>query len=258
MTPEPPPLPLAGLRVVVTRAAHQSEGLAAAFAAAGAQVEPLPLLEVVPPADPGPLERAAADLSRFDWLVLTSANAVEALLPRAGGRLPAGLQVAVVGRATAEALHRFGAAPDLTGGHDAEDLLQRLSPYLEKGRRILLPQAADARRLLAEGLAAAGADVAALVAYEKRLPAAASRRAHDLFATTPLGWVTFTSPSTAESFAGLFGEEWERRKPELQAASIGRVTTAALRRLGVEPAAEAATPSDAELVAAVARAAARG
>ena len=86
MKPEPPPRPLAGLRIVITRAAHQSEGLAAAFAAAGARVELLPLLEVVPPADPGPLERAAAEIARFDWLVLTSANAVEALLPRAGGK----------------------------------------------------------------------------------------------------------------------------------------------------------------------------
>src|SRR5213076_1720918 len=59
---------LAGLRVVVTRAEHQSEGLAAAFERAGARVELLPLLEVVPPADPRPLARAAGDLASYDWL----------------------------------------------------------------------------------------------------------------------------------------------------------------------------------------------
>ena len=72
------------LRIVVTRAEHQSAGLAAAFETAGATVEVLPLLEVVPPADPLPLERAAAELFIYDWVVFTSANAVEAFLPIAG------------------------------------------------------------------------------------------------------------------------------------------------------------------------------
>src|SRR6185436_13486805 len=70
-----------GLRVVVTRAAHQAEGLTTAFRAAGATVEHLPLLEVIPPADPRPLERAASELALYDWLVFTSSNAVDAFLP---------------------------------------------------------------------------------------------------------------------------------------------------------------------------------
>jgi uroporphyrinogen-III synthase len=253
MASDPAPS-LANLRVVVTRAANQSGDLAAAFAAAGARVELLPLLEVVPPADPRPLERAAAELPRYDWLVLTSANAVEALLPLIGGTLPPTLRVAVVGRATAEALLlRFGVNAELTGERDAEDLLQSLSPYLEKGRRILLPQAADARPTLAEGLAAAGAEVTAVIAYDKRLPEGTPRRAAELFSSTRIGWVTFTSGRIAEHFSTLFATDWAARRPELQAASIGRVTSAALRRLGVEPAAEAETPSDAALVAAVVR-----
>ncbi len=253
MAPDPP-TPLANLRIVVTRAANQSEGLAAAFAAAGARVDLLPLLEVVPPADPLPLERAVADLPRFDWLVLTSANAVAALLPRAGDSLPPSLRVAVVGHATAAALRAAGVEPTLISGQDAEHLLQSLSPYLKKGRPLLLPQAADARRTLAEGLAAAGADVTAVTAYDKRLPPVAPHRAAELFSSNPIGWVTFTSGRIAEHFASLFGKDWERRRSELQAASIGRVTTAALRRLGVEPAAEAEMPSDAALVGAVVRA----
>src|SRR3954447_6317446 len=80
---------LPNLRIVITRSEHQSDNLAAAFAAAGAWVELLPLLEVVPPADPRPLERAATELALYDWLVFTSANAVEAFLPLTGGALPA-------------------------------------------------------------------------------------------------------------------------------------------------------------------------
>ncbi len=100
----------AGLRVVVTRAEHQSEGLAAAFELAGAQVERLPLLEIVPPADPRPLERAASELALYEWIVFTSSNAVEAFLPRTGGALPSRLKVAVVGPATAEALRDIRAS----------------------------------------------------------------------------------------------------------------------------------------------------
>jgi uroporphyrinogen-III synthase len=66
--------------------------------------------------------------------------------------------------------------------------------------------------------------------------------------------VTFTSPRIVRHFAELFGADWERRRGELRAASIGPVTSAELRRRGVEPAAEAARPGDEEMVAAVARA----
>lgn len=239
------------MRVVVTRAEHQSEGLAAAFASAGFEVELLPLLEVVPPPDPRPLERAASELALFDWIVFTSTNAVEAFLPLAGGALPSRLQVAVVGPATAEALRAWEVEPHLTASKsDAEGLLAELAPRVDRRRRVLLPQASDARPTLQEGLLAAGADPVAVVAYDKRLPADAPRRAAELFAEE-IGWVTFTSPRIVRHFAELFGADWERRRSELRAASIGPVTTAELRRQGVEPAAEAATPSDQGLVDAV-------
>lgn len=257
MTSPLPPAPLTGIRVVVTRAAHQAEGLSAAFAAAGATVEALPLLEICPPADPRPLERAAAELSLYDWLVFTSTNAVDAFLPLTGGALPPRLQVAAVGAATAEALRNEGIEVHLqaAGGRaDAEGLLAELAPRVARQRRVLLPQAADARPTLVEGLAAAGADPVAVVAYDKRLPPAARDRVRELFGTSPLGWVTFTSPRIVRHFAELLGEDWERRRPELRAASIGRVTTAELRRQGVEPAAEAVAPADETMVEAVIRA----
>jgi uroporphyrinogen-III synthase len=242
---------------VVTRAAHQAEGLAAAFAAAGADVETLPLLEICPPADPRPLERAATELALYDWVVFTSTNAVEAFLPLTGGALPPRLQVAAVGAATADALRGYEIEPHLTatgGRSDAEGLLAELAPRVSRQRRVLLPQAADARPTLVEGLAAAGAEPIAVIAYNKRLPDDAAYQAWDLFAGFPLGWVTFTSPRIVRHFAEIFGEAWEYRRPELRAASIGRVTTAELRRQGVEPAAEAAQPSDDAMVEAVVRA----
>ncbi|HEY4573506.1 MAG TPA: uroporphyrinogen-III synthase [Thermoanaerobaculia bacterium] len=240
---------LAGLRVVVTRAEHQSEGLAAAFERAGARVELLPLLEVVPPADPRPLERAAAEIASYDWLVFTSANAVEAFLPLTGP-LRSGLRIAAVGPATAAALRAFGSEPHLTAHKaEAEGLAADLAPRIA-GRRVLLPQAADARPVLLQELKEAGAEAVAVVAYDKRLPPEAPARAAELFATS-IGWVTFTSPRIVRHFVELFGADWERRKGELRAVSIGPVTSAELRRFGVEPAAEAERPGDEEMVAAV-------
>jgi uroporphyrinogen-III synthase len=239
-------------RVTITRAAHQAEPLAAAFRAAGFTVEHLPLLEVIPPADPRPLERAAYDLESYDWLVFTSANAVDAFLPLTGGALPDGLQVAVVGPATAEALRKRGHAPGLTASRpEAEGLLADLAPLVQDSRRVLLPQAADARPLLAEGLREAGAEAVVVVAYDKGLPADAPARAERLFRDSPLGWVTFTSPRIVRHFVDLFGADWERRRPELLAASIGAVTSAELRRQGVERIAEAVAPGEDGLVRAV-------
>src|SRR6202035_2807618 len=166
-------------------------GPPAASAPGGAAAEPLPLLEVVPPADGRPLERAASELALYDWLILTSANAVDAFLPLAGGALPGRLRVAAVGAATAAALRTYGVEPDWTGAGGAEELLAALGPEVARSRRILLPQAADARPTLVEGLAAAAAEPVAVVAYDKRLPPEAPRRAEELFASGPLGWVTF-------------------------------------------------------------------
>jgi uroporphyrinogen-III synthase len=282
--------PLTGVRVVVTRAERQAAGLAAAFAAAGATVEPLPLLEVTAPADPAPLARAAAELRLYDWAVLTSTNAVHALLaaarpppappatagvpqpaggprvaaapgtpgsPRAPGGLPPRLRVAAVGAATAAALRGRGVEPTLVaaaGEQSAAGLLAALLPHLDCGQRVLLPQAADALPTLRDGLLAAGIAAVAVTAYDKRRPATAARRAAELFAGTPIGWVSFTSPSIVRHFAGLFGDDWPRRRGELHAASIGPVTSAELRGQGVERLAEAANPTDGELVAAVAAA----
>jgi uroporphyrinogen-III synthase len=228
------------------------ESLAAAFEAAGFKVDLLPLLEVVPPLDPRPLERAASELALYDWVVFTSTNAVAAFLPLTGGALPQRLRVAAVGPATAHALRLWEVEPHLTAAKaEAEGLVAELGPLVNRRQRVLLPQAADARSVLVEGLTKAGAEPVAVIAYDKRLPQEAPARAAELFSDQPIGWVTFTSPRIVRHFVELFGEDWERRRPELLAASIGSITSAELRRRRVEPAAEAAQPGDEKMVAAV-------
>lgn len=244
--------PLEGIRVVVTRPAGAgADRFVDAFEGAGARVERLPVLEVVPPPDIRPLARAAAELPLYDWLAFTSAHGARALLDACDGALPGRLRLAAVGTATADALRDAGHQPHLVAETPrAEGLAEELAPRVGRGR-VLLPLATDARPLLADRLRQAGADVMVVPAYAKRLPAEALATARRLFSTEPLGWVTFTSPSTFHRFTEALGRLWPTRRDELLAASIGPVTSDALRQGGVTPACEAAEPNAEALVEAV-------
>jgi len=250
MRPEPDP-PLAGTRVVITRPADQAGSLVEAFAAAGAEVACLPLLAVVPPADPAPLNTALASIEDFDRLIFSSPNAVAAVLPACEHRrVP---PIAVIGPATAAAVRAAGGTVAREAvRRDAGGLVDALTRDV-RGQRILLPLAADARPQLAHGLRAAGAEVQAVIAYAKILPADAEAQARKIFARRPLGWVTFTSPSIVRHFIELLGDDWPQRRPQLRAAAIGRTTAEALRRRGVRPAV-AREPTPGALVQAVIRA----
>ena len=250
-----PTPPLAGRRVVVTRADHQAAELVDFLIAAGAEVERLPLLALLPPEDPAPLSAAARSLGSYRWVVFTSSNAVRALFTAMGDeRWPGSVAVAAIGDATDAALCADAVWPDVVAEEStAEGLLSELVPRLshEPGERILIPQAADARPTLAEGLRAAGHAVDTVIAYRKTVPLDARERAAAIFGDGPLGWVTFTSPSIVRTFAGLFEPRWGERRGTLRAASIGPVTSEALRTLGVPPAAEASKASDEAMVAAI-------
>src|SRR5687768_9095430 len=106
--------PLAGKRVVITRAAHQSSELADLLQQRGAEPVLYPCIAIAPPEDTAALDRALEAVARgdFDWLVLTSANTVLRLaehLEVSTFQRPsfAGLQVAAVGAATAEAAEKL-------------------------------------------------------------------------------------------------------------------------------------------------------
>ncbi|MGH9490081.1 MAG: uroporphyrinogen-III synthase [Terriglobales bacterium] len=236
--------PLAGRRVVVTRTPEQSGELAKALAAAGAEVLPLPTIAIEPPADRAPLEEAVREAAadRYDGYIFTSQNGVGAFFAAAetlGRKLPkpAGW-VCAIGPATARALAERGWEADIVpGAFVAESVAAALEGRVVAERRILLPLAAAARRVIPEALAARGARVEVVEAYRTVAPAGAEARARELFPAEAgrkrPDAVLLTSSSTARHLAAMLGDEYRQRLRGVLLAAIGPVTAATLAALGL-------------------------
>ena len=248
------PLPLFGRRVVVTRPKGQSSEFAEKLRRLGADPVELPVIEIRPPADLQKLDDAIARLDTYDWLIFTSRNGVDRFVerldasPRDWRALRA--KICAIGPATAAALRALHLKVDVVPDeYVAEGLLAALEPHGLDGKRILIPRALVARDLLPDTLRERGAQVDVVPAYETVAPEDSASRAREIFSPeTPPDWVTFTSSSTVKNLAKMVGVEALRVS---RAASIGPVTSATLRELGLEPAAEAAEYTIDGLIAAI-------
>ncbi|RMD83739.1 MAG: uroporphyrinogen-III C-methyltransferase [Candidatus Dadabacteria bacterium] len=227
--------PLFGLRVLVTRARHQAGELAQRLSDLGADPVLYPTIEIVPPPDWAPLERALAHLGSYDWLVLTSANGVraffDALVERGHDlRELAGVRIAAIGPATAGAIRRLGLQVDAVPGEfRAEALLDRLGPAA--GRRILIARALEAREILPSQLEQAGAHVDVVPVYQT----VATRGLPAVSEIGPIDVATFTSSSTVTNFLRIGGEAARGLLERCVIAAIGPITAATLEREGFRP-----------------------
>jgi uroporphyrinogen III methyltransferase / synthase len=220
--------PLFGRRVVVTRAREQASDLVERLHALGAETVELPAITIDEADDGGAeLRECAAWLSRgdFEWVVFTSANAVErfcALLhdAREFGRT----KVAAIGPGTADALRRFGVQPDLLPERFVAESLVDTFPS-GKGK-VLLPRAAVARDVLVTGLGTKGWAVTVVAAYRTR---AAEPSATALADAAKADAITFTSSSTVTNFLEVAGLG---AVPPV-VVCIGPVTAATARKAGL-------------------------
>src|SRR4026207_1589229 len=101
--------PLAGKTVVVTRAASQAGELVSELEHYGAQVIICPTIEIAEPENYERLDEAIDHLYGYDWLIFTSANAIEFFLRRLNARgLKAEvldeIKVCAIGQASADKL----------------------------------------------------------------------------------------------------------------------------------------------------------
>lgn len=227
--------PLFGRRVVVTRARSQASELADRLRALGADLVESPAIEVVAPVDAGIARRAAlADIGSYDWLVLTSPNGVAHTfddLPDV--RALAGVQVAAVGTGTAAALADRRVVADLVPSRFvAEGLLEVFPAPPAGGGRVLLSVAEGARPVLPDGLREAGWTVDVVTAY-RTVPVAPDDATRAAIAEADA--VTFTSSSTVTNFCTAIGADGV---PPV-VISIGPITSATARDLGLTVTAEA-------------------
>jgi uroporphyrinogen-III synthase len=269
-------------RILITRSRHQTSDLATRLEALGAETILIPTIDLAPPTTYAPLdailsspEAEAADQAKPDWLLFTSANAVEAFhrralhlqqaatppdspkdrVPRLRGSLTAAkvgeapqtpethTKIAAIGPATARALTAIGLPADLIPPHAiAESLAQSLLPHITPGRtRVLLIRAETARDHLPDTLTTAGAHVTIVPAYRTVIPAESIPQLQHLFAD-PANWpdaITFTSSSTATNLLSLLEVATLPLPPEILRASIGPITSQTLRDLGHPPHLEA-------------------
>jgi uroporphyrinogen-III synthase len=246
---------LAGRRIVVTRRTDQASRLIRLLEERGAVVLKVPVTAIGPPEDPAPLDEALRGLDRFDWIVFTSANAVEAVRDRlaALGLLARGPRVASVGPATTGALGR--AFPedrvDLEPEADyrAAGLLHAFEAHGCSGARVLVPLSSRGRQELPLGLRELGAEVTVATAYTTTEPpglAEAVRRCVD----QGFDAATFAAPSAVQAFAKAAGAGAQG----LPAVVIGPTTEAAARKALFDVLATASPSTVDGLVAALERA----
>jgi len=241
-------LPLFGRKVLVTRAKDRAAELSDILEELGAYALEIPMIRIEPPEDTHPLDEAVENLRRYDWLVFTSVNGVDAFVDRMralnrDARALYRIRICCIGPATAARVEqhflKVDCIPERFVSEEIPKAMLKCGTLREKD--ILMPRADIASPDLAEQLRALGACVTDVVAY-RTLPAEFD--ADGLFARLGAGEidaVTLASASTARNLAATLG--WKRVKDIADKsifAAIGPVTARAAREAGIPVTIEAA------------------
>jgi uroporphyrinogen-III synthase len=253
--------PLKGVRVLVGRARHQAGALSAELRKRGAKVLEIPFIEIRRPRSFRPLDSALKNLDTYDWLVLTSVNGVEAMWARlkklglhttnragheftravtdkknAASAAEGGIRIAAIGPATKKAMEQRGIKVDIMPKEYVAESVVRSLRGKVKGKRVLLVRAKVARDVIPRELRTAGAHIDVVEAYETVVPESSRRRLRAALENPQKrpNVVTFTSSSTVRNFLELLGTRHRSKVLHgVQTASIGPVTSATLRELGL-------------------------
>jgi uroporphyrinogen-III synthase len=251
------PLPLAGKRVVSTRAESQSASLTAALRAHGAEVVALPLIQILPPSDYSPFDSALLEFNSFDWLIFTSQNAVTATTDRLAAlgidfrAWPPAAKIATVGKATSEAAQLAGFHVAHVGQAGTAATLVHEIAFELRGKRVLLPRSDRAASELAPRLERFGAEVTEIIAYRTADTQEVDPAGREAVAASDA--ILFFSPSAVHSFAGLQkSAKLGVLADTVVVGAIGPVTSVALRNAGLRCDFQASEPTVEELVATLA------
>ncbi|MBU1611502.1 MAG: uroporphyrinogen-III C-methyltransferase [Proteobacteria bacterium] len=234
--------PLLGKGVVVTRAREQASGLVRTLGDLGAKVYEFPTITIESLDDYAEVETEILRLAHWDWCVFTSVNGVKKFFEQLDiigldARIFAGIEIAAIGPATADALRERGIKPDFVPEkYVAEHVVEGLLARGVKGKRVLIPRAKVAREVLPEELARAGAEVKILPVYETKLTEEDPAEIVTALEKGKLNYVTFTSSSTVDNFFDLLKPETlKAHQDKVKIACIGPVTAKTLAGYGFAP-----------------------
>ncbi|MEZ2121753.1 MULTISPECIES: uroporphyrinogen-III synthase [unclassified Corynebacterium] len=253
--------PLYGWRVLVPRAKEQAAAMSTRLATHGAIPQEVPTISVEPPRNPAQMERAVKGIveGRYQWIILTSVNAVKALWSKMtefglDARSFAGIRIAAVGHKTAAAIRDLGITPELTprvNNQNAAGLVEVFPDYdsdLDPVGRVLLPRADIATETLVEGLVDLGWEVDDIVAYRTVRAAPPSAEIREMIKSGGFDAVCFTSSSTVRNLVGIAGKPHQRTI----IACIGPMAAATATELGLRVDVQPEVAGVAELVDALA------
>lgn len=201
------PPSLNGLTVLVTRPEHQADPLCRLIEQYGGHAIRCPALVIDEPQDWTPALAILDRLDRYDLAIFTSANAVDRAMPliEQRGGIPPRLEIAAIGKATAQALARYGVTPGLQPDQSftSETLLTllRFQAVAVSGQAIVIVRGEGGRSLLAETLSARGAQVDYVEVYRRSRPTADLTALLKRWQRRPMGAVVVTS---GESLLNLF------------------------------------------------------
>jgi uroporphyrinogen III methyltransferase / synthase len=231
--------PLAGKRIVVTRARAQVRALAQQIEELGGEVIEFPTIEIQPAENFSAFDAAVAKIESYDWLMFTSVNAIAPFLSRLqhGGKtvkMLEHLDVGAIGPETAKELAANGISCCLVPQrYQAEGILDEVTPDLMRGKRVLIPRAAEAREVLPDTLRKWGAAVDVVVAYRTAVPVLDVEPLAKRIRRREVQVITFTSSSTVKNFVRLFNRKNLAEIVNGSAiACIGPVTAYTVEQLG--------------------------
>ena len=237
--------PLAGRTVVVTRAASQAGEFVAELERYGARVIICPTIEIAEPESYERLDEALDHLYGYDWLIFTSANAIEFFLRRLNARgikieeLDA-LRVCAIGQPSANKLRDAHVHVDVVPSQSkAEGVFAALTEFVGgaeqlRGLNILLPRAAVGRDYLPKALEEAGARVDVVTTYRTVIPENLDRGRLSAMLAGSADCIAFTSSSTVKNLALLFDtHDLSKILSSVTIACIGDVTTATAAEHGL-------------------------
>ena len=258
------PNPLDGRTVVVTRAASQAAEFVAELETYGAKVIVCPTIEIAEPESYERLDEAIEHLYGYDWLIFTSANAIDFFLRRLktrGVNVEAldEIRVCAIGQASADKLRDAHVHVDVIPTEaKAEGVFAALSEFVGgneqlQGLNILIPRAAVGRDYLPKSLEAAGARVDVVTAYRTVVPEHLDRGRLSAMLAGSADCIAFTSSSTVKNLALLFDtHDLSKILGSLAIACIGDVTAATAAEYGLQVHVQPAQATVAALARAIA------